>query len=91
MVDNKEMVTESSAFSRLLGNGLSIFSSFVGSSRGRDFDTRSRRGGGEVNSRCESILLPLIRKLKVACTLPAQRDSPSPIYFSIISGKKRQS
>lgn len=48
-------------------------------------------GGGEVNSRCESILLPLIRKLKVACTLPAQRDSPSPIYFSIISGKKRQS
>lgn len=47
--------------------------------------------GGEVNSRCESILLPLIRKLKVACTLPAQRDSPSPIYFSIISGKKRQS
>lgn len=80
MVDNKEMVTESSAFSRLLGNGLSIFSSFVGSSRGRDFDTRSRREG-RVNSRCESILLPLIRKLKVACTLPAQRDSLPPSIF----------
>lgn len=80
MVDNKEMVTESSAFSRLLGNGLSIIFRWFLSREGFRYSI-SKGGGGEVNSRCESILLPLIRKLKVACTLPAQRDSLPPSIF----------